>query len=156
MVLPDLFWLVQAYGAIGLFVVVFLAASILPLPSEPAIVAATSAMPLETVFIVAVIGGILGALTNYFIGSKGLRGLWFHQIKRDTKDEKRARQLFEKYGYYAVFVAPWIPFIGDPILIVAGALKPDLKKFLIAVTAGRFIKTLALIYIGKSILGLGP
>lgn len=153
--------LLTDYGWAGLLLVTFLAASIVPFPSDPAIVAAVGFMPLEVVFLVSMVGGTLGSITNYFIGSRGLHWLWFHKLHlggphqegphKETGHEKRARKLFEKYGYYAIVFAPIIPFVGDPLMIVAGALRPNFTKFIIAITIGRVAKNLLLIYFGTAL-----
>jgi membrane protein YqaA with SNARE-associated domain len=143
--------LLTDYGWVGLALVAFLAASILPFPSDPAIVAAVKFMRPEVVFAVALAFGTLGSITNYLIGSRAIHGLWFHRIHRDPEGERRARRLFERYGYYAIVFAPSIPFIGDPLMIVAGALKPNFTKFIVAITLGRALKTVLLIWFGEAL-----
>jgi len=45
---------------------------------------------------------------------------------------------------------PWIPFIGDPLTVVAGALKMDIKKFILWITIGKAIKISVVIYVAMS------
>jgi len=66
--------------------------------------------------------------------------------KREPKKEKEARKLLDKYGSLVLLAAPWIPFIGDPIMIVVGALRMDFKKFAMLTFVARAIKTAALIF----------
>jgi len=139
---------IEQLGLVALFANTFLAASIVPFPSEPSIILATKFFNPESVFLVALVGGFLGNLTNYFIGLKGLHNFL---VKREPGKEKRAQEIFGKYGYFALLVAPWVPFLGDPINIVAGALRMDFKKFLLVTFAARVIKTSAIVYLSAAL-----
>jgi len=65
-------YLILNFGYLGLFVISFLAATLLPLGSEAAVVIMASAKfnPLGLLFI-ATIGNSLGALVNYLVGRWG-------------------------------------------------------------------------------------
>ena len=141
-----LFDLVNEFGLIGLFLATFLSASIVPFPSEPAIVFALTFSSAIVVFIIALSSGVLGGITNYYIGSRG-----FHNflVKRSPENEKKAQKIFKKFGIIALLVAPWIPFVGDPLLVVAGMLKMNFKKFLIFSAIGKVIKIAIVIYLGQ-------
>lgn len=134
---------IEQLGLIGLFANTFLAASIIPFPSEPSIVLATKFFTPVNVFLVSLLGGLLGSITNYFIGLKGLHG-WL--VKRDRKKEEEAQKIFKKYGYTVLLIAPWIPFVGDPLIIVAGALRMNFKEFLTVAFIARIVKTGALVF----------
>ncbi len=138
--------LLHSYGMLGLFVVLFLSASLLPFPSEPELILALKLWSPEQILIIAVVASTLAAAINYLVGLKG-----FHTflVKRDPKDEKKAKKLFEKYGWPVLFLSPWIPFIGDLVPLVAGTLAMDWKKFLIVIIAGRAVKTIAILWFGQ-------
>lgn len=138
----------EQLGLIGLFLNTFLAASILPLPSEPYIVLAAASFNPWNVFIISVVGGVLGAVTNYYIGLKGLHNFL---VKRNPKRERRAQYILKKYGLFVLLAAPWIPFIGDPLVIGVGALRMEPKRFLLLITVARMIKTAALIFLSMSL-----
>lgn len=140
---------VEQLGLLGLFLNTFLSASIFPFPSEPSVLLAAKFFNSTSVFIVALVGGFLGGLTNYFIGLKGIRNFL---VKRNPKEEKKAQKIFETYGSLVLMAAPWIPFVGDPLMIVAGALKMDFKKYSILIFIARAIKTAALVFFSISIL----
>lgn len=127
-----------------------LSASILPLPSEPSIILAAKFFNSYSVFIVAAIGGFIGAISNYYIGLKGLHNFL---VKREPEKEKKAQKLLDKYGSLVLLAAPWIPFIGDPLMIVVGALRMDFKKFALLAIVARAIKTAALIFFSVSLFG---
>ena len=143
--------LLSDFGLIGLLIITFLSASILPFPSEPAIVVAAAIFTPAVVFLVSLVGYVAGGITNYYIGLKGFRSLL---IKRSTKEEKKARRLFHKWGTPILLVAPWIPFIGDPLLIVAGVLKMDFRKFFVITLTAKSFKIVAFILLGQSLLPL--
>ncbi|MFH0830012.1 MAG: VTT domain-containing protein [Candidatus Aenigmatarchaeota archaeon] len=143
---------IEELGLLGLFANTFLAASILPLPSEPSIVLAAGFFNPWLVLIVSVIGGVLGAATNYYIGLKGLHNFF---AKRSPRSERKARKLLEKYGILVLLVAPWIPFVGDPMMIAVGALKMEKKVFFPVITVARIIKTVALIFLSIGLFSLG-
>ena len=88
----------------------------------------------------ATAASILGAWPMYRIGEKsGEKAL---DEKLGAKRAKKIRAAFEKHGAMAMFIGaiapPPIPtsaFIGT-----AGAMKMDLKRFLIALTSGRLLR----------------
>ncbi len=130
------------YELIGLLLGCFLSSSILPLPSEPLIMLIAKVQPAIYVFIFALIGSVGGAMLNYVIGIKGIKWL----VKRESEKEKKLEMWFSKYGIFVLLAVPWIPFVGDPLTIVAGALKMDLKKFIFWITIGKAIKISVVIY----------
>ncbi len=141
---------IEQLGLVGLFLNTVLSASILPLPSEPSILLAAKFFNIYSVFIVTVIGGFIGAVSNYYIGLKGLHNFF---VKREPKKEKEAQKLLDRYGSLVLLAAPWIPFVGDPIMIVVGALKMNFKKFALLAIVARAIKTAALIFFSVSLFG---
>ncbi|OQX20646.1 MAG: hypothetical protein BWK75_04645 [Candidatus Altiarchaeales archaeon A3] len=130
------------YELIGLLLGCFLSSSILPLPSEPIIIFSVKFQPVIYVFVFALIGSVGGAMLNYVIGIKGIKWL----VKREGEKEKKLEMWFSKYGIFVLLAVPWIPFVGDPLTIVAGALKMDLKKFIFWITVGKVIKISVVIY----------
>jgi len=146
----DLTLLVNAYGLLGLFLVNFLAGSIVPFPSEPATVLAATYFDPWSVFAVALAGNFLGGLTIYWIGLKGIRSL----MKGETKDIKKARRLINKYGFAMLLAAPWVPMVGDPALIVAGMLKMDFRKFVLYTLTAKAIKIFAMVMLGIGIAAI--
>ncbi len=151
---------------INLFIAALLSASIIPLPSEPAILFSLKALATERlatdpssvafvpieIFVIAVVGGILGSVSNYYIGYKGIHN-WL--AKRDPKAEKKAENLINKYGFSVLLLAPWIPFAGDPLLIVAGALEMNFFRFFVWALVARMVKVAAFLYLGIEFFGLG-
>ena len=69
--------------------------------------------------------------------------------KKDESKQSQYRQLLERYGWGIIFVAPWIPVLGDIIPAIAGAKRYDVKKFMIAISAGKTARAIATIFLGS-------
>jgi membrane protein YqaA with SNARE-associated domain len=69
--------------------------------------------------------------------------------KKDEGKQSRYRQLLERYGWAIIFVSPWIPILGDIIPIIAGAKRYEMKKFMIAIAAGKTARAVAMIFLGS-------
>jgi membrane protein YqaA with SNARE-associated domain len=109
----------QSWGLFGLFCASFLAATILPFSSEAILLffLANNVDPWICLIIVSS-GNILGGMTNLGVGYLG-NPLWISRlgVKEDTI-LKRKRWV-EKHGSYLAFFS-WVPFIGDPLLVILG------------------------------------
>lgn len=135
--------LLASYGLIGLFVVCFFSASVLPFPSEPVIVLAVAAK-FDVIAILAVVlaSSTIAAYVNYWVGYRGLHPFL---IKREEEEEHKAERWIRKWGAPILLASPWIPFIGDLFPVAAGALKMPGRKFLAWIVLARVIKTAAVI-----------
>jgi membrane protein YqaA with SNARE-associated domain len=69
--------------------------------------------------------------------------------KKDESKQSRYRQLLERYGWAIIFVSPWIPILGDIIPAIAGAKRYDMKKFMIAISAGKTARAVVTIFLGS-------
>lgn len=127
---PTLF----SYGV--LFVWSFLAATLLPVGSEPALIAIVQK---EKAFLlpvaIATLGNFLGACTTYFIG-KGAAHLADQKLETHSLADTRAGRLFQRFGQ-PVLLLSWVPFAGDAIVALAGALRVPLLPFSLWVIAGK-------------------
>jgi membrane protein YqaA with SNARE-associated domain len=72
-----------------------------------------------------------------------------HKKKKDQSKQSRYRLLLERYGWAIIFVAPWIPVLGDIIPAIAGAKRYNVKKFMIAISAGKIARAVATIFLGS-------
>lgn len=134
------------YGYLNLFVLSFLAATVLPLGSEAFIVALIyQGFNPFTVVMVATLGNYLGSCTTYFLGTKGRPVLEKYLSPSPEKLEK-TEKLFKKYGMY-VLLFTWVPGIGDVITMVAGLLQLPFKSFSILVFLGKFARYFAVAYL---------
>ena len=127
------------YGALGLFVVAFLAATILPFSSEAAFVGALyGGMNPFVALSVASAGNVLAVMVNYGLG------YWlrehFDAKLRKSRSGLKALHFSEQYGSWALWLTPF-PMVGDPLTIAAGVFRVNFFLFLFVVgslRAGRY------------------
>ena len=126
----------------GLFIAAFLAATILPAQSEAGLAALIFASPASVTLLVATasLGNVLGSMINWYLG---------HSINRFTGKRwfpahtqlSRATSWYGRYGRWSLLLS-WVPFIGDPLTVVAGIMREPLLRFLLIVgiaKTGRYI-----------------
>ena len=133
-------------GYVGLFIASFLAATILPLSSEIVLsVLLVNELNPIILLMVATLGNVLGAFTNYAIGYWGGNVVAEKVLKVSKEEFLKSKERFRKYGLFSLFFA-WVPIIGDPLTVVAGALKVNLLWFFILVASGKCIRYVVIIY----------
>lgn len=147
-----IFLLIENYGLAGLVIANFLAYSIIPIPSEAAIIASTTVLNPVNIFLFSFVGATLGSILNYYIGYWG-RNLYkkVKDKKKTSKREKQAERIFHRYGPISVLLLGWLPIIGDPLIIISGVFKMNFKKFLIYSSIGKIIYFIFLIELGTLI-----
>lgn len=126
-----------------LFSTAFLAATLLPAQSEGLLawLASTKQYSPAALLLAATAGNVLGSTVNWILGRylSHFRGRkWFPVTE---KDFLKAEKIFQRYGIWSLLLS-WVPFIGDPITLAAGALGIRLKSFLFWVTlakGGRYL-----------------
>ena len=126
-----------------LFFIAFLSGSLLPLGSEALLIYdIKQGYNTPLLIIVASIGNSLGAVLNYYLGSKGEEFLEKKGYLQAQKMQK-AKSRFEQFGGFALLLSP-LPIIGDPLTFIAGVLHYNFKKFLLIVFFAKFIRYLLL------------
>lgn len=142
------------FGYLGLFAISFLAASLIPLSSEIFVLAMP---PLGynawIVGLVATFGNFAGALTNYYIGLKGSDFVFarYFQIKEESRI--KAENFYTRWGPVALFFS-WVPFIGDPLTAVAGALHMNIWTFTFWVIIGKGFRYVVLLGIANQFVNI--
>jgi membrane protein YqaA with SNARE-associated domain len=110
----------------------------LPLSSEAllGVLIATGKGNPQALFLIATAGNTLGSVVNWAIG----RGIahyrnrpWF-PVGRERYEA--ASRNFARYGLWSLLFA-WMPFVGDPLTVVAGALRAPFGHFLLLVAIGK-------------------
>lgn len=123
---------------IALFFTAFVAATILPAQSEALLgllIVKSHHAPWLLVG-VASAGNILGSCVNWVLGRFLLRfqdRKWF-PVRPAALE--RAQEHYRKYGRWSLLLS-WVPFIGDPITVMAGVLKEKFLVFLLIVGAAK-------------------
>ncbi len=132
--------LISAYGLMSLFLISFLAATLLPLGSEWLLVSLllNGSSPLATV-VVATLGNSLGGGTNYLIGRYG--GGWLNgkTLRIDARRLAQASRWFNRYGSWSLLFS-WLPVIGDPLCLVSGMLGTPPVRFVVLVVCGKGLR----------------
>jgi len=140
-----------------LFLVSFLAASLLPLGSEWLLTAMLcQGFPAWPVVAVATTGNYLGACTTYLVGIHGGPLLTGKVLRIDAPSRQRAENLFRRYGVWSLLFS-WLPLIGDPLCLVGGVFRvpfPHFSMLVIIGKLGRYATLAALIAGGRQALGL--
>ena len=110
-------------GLPALFILSFLAATVIPLGSEWLLVALLlHGHEFGSVVMVATIGNFLGACTTYGIGYLG-SSFVIHKILRvDDQESSKAMAIYSRYGSWSLLFSR-VPNIGDPLSLVAGTLR---------------------------------
>ncbi|HEB49856.1 MAG TPA: DedA family protein [Desulfobulbus sp.] len=131
-------------GYPALFLLSFLAATVIPLGSEWLLLALLlrGADPVLAVA-TATVGNTLGACTTYWIGIRGGPFLAGRILRLDGRDLDRARRLYDRYGSWSLLFS-WLPVVGDPLCLVGGVLGVRPVKFLVLVLAGKLARYTAL------------
>ena len=133
---------------LSLFIISFLAATILPFSSELTLAGlmATSSYDNSLLLIIASLGNVLGAVVNWILGfysRKLSKKKWF-----PFKDEQieKSSKWFNKFGRWSLLFV-WVPIIGDPLTLAAGLLRVKFIEFLILVTIGKVSRYLVIFYL---------
>ena len=132
---------------IGLFLSSFLSATILPGQSEIALTSLIILNNHSISFLVSIasLGNVIGSLFNWFIGCKLERfkkKKWFPVTDLQLK---KASNWYHKYGKWTLLLS-WVPFVGDPLTIVAGIFRVPIMYFILIVS---FAKTMRYIFIAS-------
>ena len=137
--------LVFQSGYAGLFLVSFLAATLVPVGSEIFVIALTLlGYNPGLVFAAATTGNTLGAIVNYYAGRYGTDFVLSRYITVDPNKRHNLEKLFRKWGAPVLFFA-WVPVVGDPLTVVAGGLKLNLSVFTLWVVTGKAFRYALLI-----------
>ena len=132
----------------SLFVISFLAATILPFSSELTLAGLIIASNYDKLLllIVASFGNVTGSAVNWALGfySRNLTTKKWFPFK-ETQIEKSS-QWFRKFGKWALLFA-WVPIIGDPLTLVAGLLRVRFLDFIILVAIGKVSRYLIVFYL---------
>ena len=148
---------VASWGYSGIFLLMLLESSSLPIPSEVVLpfagyLVSQGQLNLWITILVSTLAGIIGSLIDYYIGMKGTDllvrqkttdRLFFRKGRLDT-----VRNWFKKYGATAVFLCRMVPGFRTLISFPAGAVKMPLRKFVGFTGAGCLVWNTILVFTG--------
>ena len=131
---------------LSLFVISLLSATLLPLGSEALLIYdITQNHNIALLWIVATTGNTIGSIINYTIGLKGKEYLE-KKNKLSPKQLDKYENFFQKYGGWTLLLS-WTPIIGDPLTLIAGVLRYDIRWFIIIVAIAKGIRYGVLIFL---------
>ena len=137
---------------ITLFSSSFISSTLLPGHSELILTAFiySNKFPVLTLVLVASLGNILGSVLNWYLGFyfvKFKQKKWF-PISHSQLE--KSSLWFTNYGKWTLFLS-WVPFIGDPLTVVAGILRIPIITFLIIVSISKILRYVFISFIALNI-----
>lgn len=132
-------WLNQP-GYAALFLMSFLASTLLPLGSEWLLVSMLAGgYDPVTAVAVATAGNYLGATVTYLVGLWGGRWLIERLLRVSPQQQERAHGYYRRYGAFSLFFS-WLPIIGDPLCLAGGMLRVNFGLFTLLVASGKLAR----------------
>ena len=128
---------------LGLFGSAFLAATLVPGSSEALLAAllVEGGIAPWLLILVATVGNVLGSAVNWLCG----RYLAHFRDRRwfpvSARRYEQAEGWYARYGLWSLLFA-WLPVVGDPLTVIAGALRVGFGRFLLLVTIGKTVRYL--------------
>jgi membrane protein YqaA with SNARE-associated domain len=136
---------------LGLFLVCFLSATILPFYSEIMFVALVldNHDPL-VLWVVASTGNTLGSIANWALARYLLRFEDHKWFPFGGERLARAQNWFQRFGVWSLMLA-WAPIGGDALTFVAGLMRTRLWLFVLLVGTGKAARYAAVLYAVESL-----
>jgi membrane protein YqaA with SNARE-associated domain len=136
---------------LGLFGAAFLSATVLPFQSEAILfgMLLLEHYPTWLLVIVASLGNTLGSVVNWVLGrfiAHFEDARWFPVSRRQVA---KAEAWYHEYGRWSLLLS-WLPFVGDPLTIVAGMLREPFPVFLALVAVAKTAR-----YVAVAAISLG-
>jgi len=148
---------VQSWGYVGVFVLMLLESSSLPIPSEVILpfagfLVSRGILNVWITVTIATVAGLAGSLVDYYIGLKGVQSLAKHKILGRAILSQTQLEIvaswFNKHGASMVFFSRLIPGFRTLVSFPAGAVRMKVPKFVAFTTAGCIVWNVVLIYVG--------
>lgn len=155
---------VEAWGYAGVFILMAMESSIIPVPSEivmppAAFWAAQGKMSFSGVVLAGTAGSFVGSIINYYVAR------WIGQpflmkygkyILMPPEKLVMAERWVARFGTPGIFLARLLPVVRHLISIPAGVLKMPVLPFSIATTLGAGLWCWVLSWFGRQVIGEHP
>ncbi len=134
---------ISTSGYYGIFLLMLLESSSLPIPSEVILpfsgyLASQGFLNLWLIIVVTTVAGLTGSLIDYYLGAllglEGIKRLKYLPIRKGQLES--AVKWFASYGSVAVFVSRLIPGFRTLISFPAGIVRMSIAKFLFYTALG--------------------
>jgi membrane protein YqaA with SNARE-associated domain len=155
-------WLLAALalpnvGLPAIFVVSLVSATLLPLGSEPAVFAYIKLAPdmFWPAVLVATAGNVAGGAIDYAMGLGAYRAAQRWKEKHphghdeapsqaeQSRWHRKAHDWLHRLGPPALLLS-WLPFLGDPLCVLAGWLRLAFWPCVLYMTIGKFLRYLVM------------
>lgn len=126
----------------------FTSATLLPGTSEVLLLAlhhAGAAAP-TTLVAVASLANVAGSAVNWALGRFAISFAGRRWFPASRAQVARAQGWYGRYGLWSL-LASWVPIVGDPLTVVAGAMRVPFPTFLIIVALAKTGRYAALVWI---------
>jgi membrane protein YqaA with SNARE-associated domain len=130
------------YSYSALFGLSFLAATVVPMSSEPPLIyLVITEQHIVLPVLVGTAGNVLGACTTYWISCRAAQAL--AEKRKPARGHARAAQMLRRYGQPALLLS-WVPILGDALVAIAGATKMHFGAFCFWVSLGKGLRYLVI------------
>ena len=142
-------------GLGAIFLISLLAATLLPMGSEPVLLAYVALTPSAAwaAIGIATLGNTLGGVITYWMGVGAHRALAGRTQRHQSghvlaeagharptgRWQLRAQALAQRFGA-PVLLLSWLPLVGDPLCGVAGWMRLPFGSCLIYIAIGKFVR----------------
>ena len=140
-------WLITAMslphvGLSTVFIIAFIASTLVPLGSEPAVFALVKLNPemFWPAILAATVGATLGGVVTWWMGY-GAERAYEHMTHKSPN--VRALRWLERFGPKACLLS-WLPVVGDPLCAVAGWLRLPFWPCTAYMLIGKFARYLVM------------
>jgi membrane protein DedA with SNARE-associated domain len=148
--------IVENLGYTGVFVLIMLESTLVPIPSELVMpfagaLAADGRFSLPVVLVINSVAALVGSLLCYWIGAVGGKPLltkYGKYVLVRQKDIEKTEAYFAKHGKATIFVGRFLPVIRHIISVPAGIARMPLVPFATQTVLGATIWGSILILIG--------
>lgn len=138
---------------LGLTVSALIAATLLPMQSEAALVALLALEPraVYSLVLAASLGNVLGSQINWWLGGQLHRWQSRRWFPVTPIQLARAQQWYQRYGRWSLLLS-WMPVVGDPLTLIAGVLREPFWRFTLLVSIAKIGRYAILAYVTLYVL----
>lgn len=156
-------WSERPQGPAALGVLAFAESSFFPIPPDPLLIALALGKPRRAFWFATIcsIASVLGGIAGYLIGWgvwSAVSGFFFNYVPGVTPEAfETVRSLYERWDFWAVFVAGFTPLPYKVFTLAAGVFQISLPIFVLASVTSRsarfFILAGLIYFFGPGIQG---
>ncbi|WP_311337476.1 DedA family protein [Campylobacter ureolyticus] len=148
--------LIESWGYLGIFCMMFLESSFFPFPSEVAMIPAgylvfQGKMNIFLAFFAGTFGSLMGAIFNYYLCyffGRSLIEKYGKYVGIDDEKMQKFESFFKRHGEISTFNCRLIPGIRQYISLPAGLAKMNIFRFSLFTTLGAGIWVAILLGLG--------